>query len=83
MSDQDGSPTNTVADVAEQLMREFGHVVSLVTVTASVLNARRDVAFLPLHHVPPNLLDRLARARMLDALQLGVGAPHSATPPGS
>ncbi|HET9142697.1 hypothetical protein [Actinophytocola sp.] len=87
MIDQDGPPNGTVAEVAEQLMREFGLIVSLDTVTACVLSARRDLDRLALRHVPPNLLDRLARARLLEALNLhrdaARHAPRNGTPPGS
>ena len=80
MSEQDGPPAHTMVDVAEQLMREFGLIVSLDTVTASVLAAQRDLDRLALRPVPPNLLDRLARARLLEALNLRNDSQATAQP---
>lgn len=78
--DQNGPPTDNVAGVAEQLMREFGLIVSLDTVTACVLAAQRDLDHVALHQVPPNLLDRLARARLLEALNLRDDPPRREPP---
>jgi hypothetical protein len=64
--ERDDSDAETVAEVAERLMGEFGHAVSLNIVSACVLSAQRDLDQLALRHVPPTLLDRLARARLAD-----------------
>jgi hypothetical protein len=79
VTDQAGPPTKTVADVAEQLMNEFGLITTLDTITACVLSAQRDLDQLQLDHTPPTLLDRFARARLLDALDL----PNDQSPPES
>jgi hypothetical protein len=75
VTEQDGPRPETVAEVAERLMAEFGHAVPLDAVTASVLSAQRDLDRLALEHAPPTLLDRLARARLADILAAQTAPP--------
>lgn len=79
VSDQDGERTDPATAVAEQLMREFGLIVSFDTVTACVLSAQQDLEKLALRHIPSNLLDQLARARLLDTLDLQREPPAPGT----
>lgn len=80
VQDQGGPPNDAVTKVAEQLIREFGLLLSLDTVTACVRDAQHDLDRLALDHAPPTLLDRLARARLLDALGLRQNPPKATHP---
>ena len=74
-----------LADVTERLMAEFEHQIELSVITRVVLQCRRDLDT-PAIHALPELLERLARQRLLDQLPTGtrarVPAARSSAGPG-
>ena len=65
-----------VADVVERLMPEFDGRLGLECVSQAVLACRRDLAGSPAGALP-ELLERLARQRLLDVLRVPVPAGPS------
>jgi len=62
-----------LADVTERLMAEFEHQIELSVITRVVLQCRRDLDT-PAIQALPELLERLARQRLLDQLPVGTRA---------
>jgi hypothetical protein len=60
-----GAPApDSIADIAERLMGEFGGQLDLSVISRTVLDCRDDLACPPTG-APPSLVERLARERLL------------------
>lgn len=64
-----GTGGRSVADIVEHLMDEFGHRLELHVIARVVLGCRADLDCSPAAALP-ELIERLARQRLLDT------APH-------
>lgn len=66
-----------VVDVTERLMAEFEDRLGLAVISRVVNGARRDLAGTPAGALP-ELVERLARQRLQDALEELLPAPRTA-----